>query len=116
MRDTHTLQQRQIIHILIDSWAVGVFRALISRQYMCAPNYERDFIGWTIRTMLRVAREKSLAAVSVVNEAFRVDIETIISQKKRNVYKNEISVLYKFVVKHFNKIQGKKLDISIRCK
>ena len=67
---------------------------------MCAPNYERDFIGWTIRTMLRVAREKSLAAVSVVNEAFRADIETIISQKKRDVYKNEI----KLIVRLGNKI------------
>ena len=45
MRDEHTLQQRQIIHILIDFGAVGVFRALMSRQYMCAPNYERNFIG-----------------------------------------------------------------------
>jgi len=102
MRDDHTLQQRQIIHILIDLGAVGAFRALISRQYMCAPNYERDFIGWTIRTMLRLARQKSLSAVSVVNEAFRADIETIFEQQKRDVYKNEI----KLIVKLGNKINS----------
>ena len=101
MRDEHTLQQRQIIHILIDFGAVGVFRALMSRQYMCAPNYERNFIGWTIRTMLRVSSSKSqVTAVNVVNDAFKLDIEEIIRQKKRDVYKNEI----KLIVKLGNKI------------
>ena len=101
MRDEHTLQQRQIIHILIDFGAVGVFRALMSRQYMCAPNYERNFIGWTIRTMLRVSNSKSqVTAVNVVNDAFKLDIEEIIRQKKRDVYKNEI----KLIVKLGNKI------------
>ena len=67
MRDEHTLRQRQIIHILIDYGAVGVFRALISRQYMLAPRYEQTFVGWTIRS--KVTKHK----VSVSNETMHYE-------------------------------------------
>ena len=94
MRDEHTLQQRQIIHILIDCGAVGVFRALISRQYMLAPRYEQTFVGWTIRTMLKIAK-----SVDSVNQAFQVDIDNIAEQEKLKVYKNEIRLVVKLGAK-----------------
>ena len=69
---------------------------------MCSPRYEPGFVGWTIRTMLRIFTEKkdSEAAQNAVKDAFREDIAAISRENKKEVFKTEI----KLIVKLSNKI------------
>ena len=51
--------QHKIIHILLEHGAKNVFCCLAARQYIKEPNYEKEFIGWVIRTYYKIKKEQN---------------------------------------------------------